>query len=136
MADLTITAASVVPSDGYVATTGVAGETITRGQTLYLKAADTRYWKADANASSATAAVAGISLSDAAAGQACLVMTGGSITIGATITAGLIYVNSATAGGIAPSADLVTGWRTSILGVATSTTVLALKINNSDTALA
>jgi hypothetical protein len=70
----------------------------------------------------------------AASGQPIRYQTSGTITVGGTMTAGKIYVASATAGGIAPSADLTTNWRTSIIGVATSTTVLTLGINNSLTA--
>jgi hypothetical protein len=47
------------------------------------------------------------------------------------MTAGKLYVVSATAGGIAPSADLTTGWRTSLLGIAISTTILDMYIINS-----
>jgi hypothetical protein len=37
-------------------------------------------------------------------------------------------------GAINPASDLTTGWRTSIIGVATSASVIRLNIFNSDTA--
>lgn len=134
MADLTITAGNCLTIDGTY-DTGIAGASITAGQPLYKDTANSSVLKlADADSSSLTATVAGIALHAAGTGQPIRYQVTGTITIGATLTAGKIYVASATAGGIAPSADLTTNWRTSILGVATSTTVLTLKIYNSDTA--
>jgi hypothetical protein len=136
MADITITAANVVAgaSAQYYDTT--AGATITAGQTVYIDASDSNKAKlADANASSTTATVKGVALNGASSGQPVKIQTSGSLTIGATITSGGVYVQSATAGGIAPVADLTTGWRTSIIGIGTSTSVLKLFVNNSDTAV-
>jgi hypothetical protein len=134
--DLSLTAASVVPSSGYTFVDGTAGETITAGQTLYFKDSDSRYWKADSD--SATAAVrslVGIALSGASAGQPIRVQTGGSITIGATVTVGEIYVLSDTAGGIMPEGDLEQGDYVTIVGIATSSTVILLDITNSGVAV-
>lgn len=137
MADLTITASSVVASSGAVTSTGTAGATITAGQPLYMDSSDSNKLKlADANASSATATCVGVSLHAALSGQPITYITAGSYTVGASLTAGLVYVVSATAGGIAPAADLASGWRTTVLFVATSTTVGRLVLYNSDTALA
>lgn len=130
MADLTLTAASVVPDDGYSYLDGIAGETITQGQVLYLKSSDTRYWKANCETSSATAAVAGIALVAASAGQPIKVMTGGTITIGATVAVGKPYVLS-TAGLIAPVDDLVSNDWVTTLGIATTTAKIALRIQQS-----
>jgi hypothetical protein len=130
-ADLTITAASCVP-----ATTGaqfdishVAGEAITAGQPVYVKAADSKLYKADANASSATAAAVGIAVCNAAAGQPCAFQKGGDLTIGGTMTKGAIYYVSETAGGICPEADLMAGDYVTQLGYAKSTTVLTVRVN-------
>ena len=111
MADLTITAANVVPSSAVAAkppifTTGTAGETITAGQPVYIKSSDGLLWKADANASSATAAAVGIALHGATAGQPLAYQTSGALAFGAILTAGAYYVVSDTAGGIMPTADL------------------------------
>lgn len=137
MADLSITAGSVVASSGATIVQGTAGASITAGQPLYMDSSDSNKLKlADANASSATATVVGISLHAAGSGQPISYITAGSYTVGASLTAGLVYVCSSAAGMIAPSADLAQGWRTSILFVATSTTVGRLVLYNSDTALA
>lgn len=134
MADIAITAASVLKSTSSVIEGGTAGATITAGQTVYKDASDSNKVKlADANASDATAACVGIALNGAASGQPISFATSGPYTAGGTLTAGAVYVLSATAGAIAPVADLTTGWRTTILGVATSTTVLDLRIYASNT---
>lgn len=129
MADIAVTAASVLKASNATVARGVAGATITAGQPLYMDSTDSNKLKlADANASDATATVVGISLHGASSGQPIEYITGGNLTFNAVLTSGVIYVTSATAGGIAPSADLVTGWRTSILGVATSTTNMYLSV--------
>jgi hypothetical protein len=119
MADLTITATSVV-NNGASVGSGIAGETITAGQALYLKSADSRYWKAENDVNTESATVAGISLHGAAAGQPIAFATSGPIVLGATTVKG-IYALSAAAGGIAPLADLVSTNRISYVGYATST---------------
>ena len=134
MADLSITAASCLTIDGTY-DVGIAGASITAGQPLYIDTANSNVLKlADANLSALGATVAGIALHAAGTGQPIRYQKTGTITIGGTMTAGKIYCLSATAGGIAPSADITTGWYTSIIGVATSTTVLTLQIYNSATA--
>lgn len=131
MADLTVTAANCLTIDGTY-DVGVAGGSITAGQPLYKDTANSSVLKAaDANASDLASTVCGIALHAASTGQPLRYQMTGTITIGATMTAGVIYCASANAGGIAPSADITTGWRTSIIGVATTTTILTLKIYNS-----
>lgn len=115
MADLTITAANVVHDINAVYATGTAGATITAGQALYLDSGTSTLKLADANASQAAATCVGISLHGASSGQPIKYQISGDITIGATITVGGIYVVSATAGGIAPVADLTTGMYTTVL---------------------
>lgn len=133
--DLVITAGSVLKGSGASVTTYYAGETITAGQALYLHT-DGLVYKSDANGTAAQKAITGIALNGGSINQAISVQTAGSITIGATVTTGLIYVLSATAGGIAPSADLASGWETIILGVATSASVIALSFYDSGASLA
>lgn len=128
MADISITAANVVPDSGYQYVSGVAGETLTAGQLCYLKSSDNKYWKADANLSAEGATVKGINLAGAAAGQPVRLMTAGTLTIGGTVVAGGVYVASATAGGLAPVADLASGWYTTIVCVAISATKVRLCI--------
>jgi hypothetical protein len=136
MADLTITAASVLPGTGAKIVEGTAGAAVTAGQVLYLDSSTNTYKLADCN--SATAAVrspAGIALNGAASGQPVAVQTAGPITIGATLTAGVGYWLSGTAGGIRPVADNTTGDYPVILGLATSTTVINIKIQEAGVAL-
>lgn len=128
MADLTITAANVQPSDGYSYVDGTAGETLTQGVVVYLKESDTRYWKADCTTSVATARAAGIVLTGASAGQPVKVLTGGTITIGATIGVGTIYILSTT-GLIAPYTDLATGDYVTVLGVAATASQLSVRLH-------
>lgn len=106
MADLTITKANVLPSTGARYGTGIAGGTVTAGQSIYKDSTDSNSLKpADANVS-ASAAVVGIASHDALDGQPLRYFTGGVVAFGSIITAGEIYVASAAAGGIAPIADL------------------------------
>lgn len=119
MADLTITAANVQlmsTSTKYVA--GIYGETVGHAQPVYLKESDGRWWKADAVTSAATAAVGGISLTPGAAGEPGIIVQNGPMDVGATLTAGEIYVLSSNAGKICPEADLSSAERVTIIGVA------------------
>lgn len=134
MADISITASAVLKGTGATTATGVAGVAVTAGQVVYLDSATSTIKLADADASSATAAVVGIALHGALTSQPIVYQTGGALTINAVLTAGKVYVVSATAGAIAPAADLTTGWRTSVLGIAVSTTSLSMFIINSDVA--
>ena len=127
---LTITAANIIPVAGYSFGTGVSGGTLTAGMPVYKDASDSDKIKAaDANASDAAAAAVGITLHAALTGQPVKYITGGNLGFGAILTAGLVYVVGATtAGDIEASTALTTNWRTSILGVATTTSNLALNI--------
>jgi hypothetical protein len=136
MADLAITAASVLPGTGAKIVEGTAGASVTAGQVVYLDSSANSYKLADCN--SATAAVrspAGIALHAASTGQPLAVATAGAVTIGATLTAGVAYYLSGTPGGIRPVADNTTGDYPVILGIATSTTVLNVKIQEAGVAL-
>ena len=137
MADLTITAASVVPvaSTAQIERRYLAGATITAGQAVYLDTADNLLKLADANASAATAVLLGVALHGASAGQPLAVITGGDYNPGATVAVGTVYRLSGTAGGIAPNADGVTGWYTSLIGVATTASNIRVAINNSAVAI-
>jgi hypothetical protein len=137
MADLVITAANVLAGSGAKKVAGTAGATITAGQVVYLDSADSEYKLADAD--SATAAVrspAGIALHGASDGQPLTILSKGPITIGATVTAGVAYYLSPTAGGICPVADLLTGDYPTVLGLATSATVIEVDIQVAGVALA
>lgn len=131
--DLTITAANIIAGSGANNDNGTAGETITAGQCLYLDSSDSKYKLADSNAAGKDV-VAGISLHAALNGQPIKFITGGNLAMGAILTVGETYCLSETPGGIAPIADLATGEKVSILGVATTTSNLAISRNNTGVA--
>lgn len=128
MADVTVTAIEVLPASDTIYADGIAGATITAGQTIYLDSATNTIKLADANASSATADMKGIAMHGAASGQPVRYAAGGSIDPGFTVGVGTVYVLSATAGGIAPVADLATGLYPVIVGVGTSASNLKLSL--------
>ena len=135
MTDLTITAASVVPGGNARFDYGFAGETITAGQPVY-KAASGLWLKADSNSGTALARVAtGLASNGASLNQPITVQKSGLVTIGATLTAGVAYYLSDTAGGICPVADVGSGEYSEIIGMATSATVLDLVFKASGVAL-
>lgn len=124
MADISITAASVIPSANAELVRKAAAETITAGQPVYLNSSGL-VAKADANASATTAAVYGIAVNGGAINQLITVVKKDpALVIGATIAIGDVLVLSATAGGIAPAADLATGHYATVLGVGISTTAI------------
>lgn len=124
--DLSITVGSFVPSAAALkeAQVGTAGATITKGQLLYLDSGTNTFKLADANGTAATAKVVAIAASDAVSGQGLLYLTkDADLTLGATLSMSApIYCLSATAGGIAPTADITTGWYPCAVLVAKSTT--------------
>jgi hypothetical protein len=127
MADLTITAASVVAGANAETKRVNLATTVTAGKAVYLDSSDGKYHLADANSGTSDARNAsGICLTGGANGQPGIIQTKGEITIGATMTAGLAYFLSNTGGGICPYADLTTGDYVCFLGIAKSTTVLIL----------
>lgn len=129
MADLVITAASVVAGTGATKENGVAGASVTAGQVVYKDASDGGKFKLADN-DSATAAVRspyGIALHAAAANQPLTVLKEGPITIGATVAVGVVYCLSSTAGGICPNADIAAGDYNTILGIGTSTSVIEVQ---------
>lgn len=128
MADITITAANVTIDSQPVYEDVVAGAAITAGQACYIDSSGLAQLS-DANGAAALRTVRGIAMNSAGTGQPVRLAKGTSIiNIGATVVAGTIYVSSATAGGIAPAADITTGWYTTIIGVATTTGKIALSI--------
>lgn len=128
MADLSITTDNVALTGTATLEIVQLGETVTKGQAVYKKAADSLYYKADANASSATAEARGIAITGGVANGYIVMLKSGYVNPGATLTKGETYVVSATAGGIAPLADVTTGWYVTILGIAESTSSLNVNI--------
>ena len=127
MADLPITASAVVPAANAIIARGTAGAAITAGQPVY-KDRNNKYLLGDADGVSLARAPGGIALNAASDGQPIAVQFGGDLTIGATLTTGTPYFLSATAGGIAPFEDLVDGDDVVLIGIAKSTSLLAVTI--------
>lgn len=127
MADISITAANVIPSANAKTVRKAAAETITAGQVVYLNSSG-NVAKADANLSAAAATVYGIAANGGGAGQLITVVKEDpALVIGATVAIGDILILSATAGGICPAADLASGHYGTVLGIAISTTAINFK---------
>ena len=128
--DLSITTANFLPSASIAAKKeiGKAGAAITIGQLLYYDDTAASWKLADANVAAASVCW-GIAGSAAAIGQPVIVITEDpDLTLGATLSmTAPIYCLSATAGGIAPVADLTTGWYPNVVLIATSTTKCIFK---------
>jgi hypothetical protein len=136
MADLSITAASVVPGANAIVEHGTAGETITAGHAVYKDTTTGKYIKADANSATAAARQArGIALNGASDGQPLTIQKSGDITLGAVLVAGTDYYLSDTPGGVAPRADIGAGEYVCLLGLAKTASVLALDIQFPNVAL-
>lgn len=124
MADLTQTPADVAIGSS------VSRVRVVQGEPGYLDAAAGKYRKTDADASEEAARAAGIFLTPAPIdGFAVLAEPGSVVNLGATLAVGETYVVSGSAGKIAPIGDVDTGWYVTILGVASSTSLLTLRIN-------
>ena len=139
MADISVTASSVVAGAGAPTKTGTAGATIAAGEVVYLDTATTGKWQlADSDAATAAArglgANVGVALNSAALNQPLVVQTSGLVTVGAVLTAGTAYYLSATPGKICPLADVTGGDYIVLMGLATSTTVLHLDVQYSGVA--
>ncbi|RJT32795.1 hypothetical protein D3227_25690 [Mesorhizobium waimense] len=135
MADLTITAASVVTGGNGAIEHGTAGETIAAGKAVYL-AATNKWMLADSNSATALARRAtGIALNGASLNQPVTVQKSGNITIGATVVAGTAYYLSDTPGSICPLADVGTGEYVCLIGIASSATVIGIDIQFPNVAL-
>lgn len=130
MADVSLTAANVLPGSNATVANGTAGVAITAGQVVALDTSTGTIKLADVNSASAWQRLPiGIALCNAAAGQPIVYQTGGDITIGGTLVAGASYFASGTPGGVRPQADNTTGDYPALLGLATSTSVLRIGIN-------
>ncbi len=133
MADLTITAASVVKGSNAKIENGILGATVTAGQVVYKDTTDSNKFKLADN-DDATALVrtpSGIALNGGADGQPVQVQSAGQITIGATVVVGTVYHLSDTPGGIGPVADLTAGDYVVTLGIAITAAILDIQIHNS-----
>jgi hypothetical protein len=135
MADLAIVATDVFKSASAGQETGTAGAAIAAGQALYKDPTTGNMLLAQSDVDDNQANCTGIALHAAAVGQPISYCNSGQLTVSAVLSTGQLYVLSGTPGGIAPVADLATGWRTVILGYAISTTVLKLLLLNTKVAV-
>ena len=128
MADLVLTASAIVSGANSAQDHGTAGETITAGKAVY-KSATKKWMLADSNSATAAARQAGgIALNGASDGQPITVHKSGDLTVGAVLTAGQAVYLSDTAGGLCPLADVGAGEYVCLIGLAKSTSVLAVDI--------
>lgn len=136
MANLTITAASVVAGSNAFVQSGSFGEAVTAGQVVYKSSTTNKWLLADSNSVTPEARHAiGIALNGGSIDQPVTVQTSGKITVGATLTAGTDYYLSDTPGAICPRADVGSGEYVCLLGLAESTTVLDLSVQFPNVAL-
>src|SRR5262245_54236348 len=127
MVDLTITPANVLADSTSQRSSGTAGVAVTAGQLVYLDPVTGKYLLCDTNSATVDARQpTGIALHAAAINQPLAVLTKGDITIGATLVAGTDYYASDTPGGICPRADVGATEKVTMVGLAKSTTVIAV----------
>jgi len=129
-ADVSITAASVKPSSAAILRRDwTAGEALTAGQLVYRSSSDFKIYKADCD--SGTAGIRdciGIAVTSAAAdGPVVVCLEDPALTLGGTAANGTVYCLSATAGGICPLADITTGGYVTVVGVGSTTAVIAFR---------
>jgi hypothetical protein len=138
MVDLVITPANVkYGADSSIERDGLAGATILAGQVVYLNQTTGRLGLADNNAPSPPEIKLprGIALHGASLDQPLAILRAGDITIGATLVAGTDYYLGDTPGGICPRADVIASESVTLIGLATSTTVLRVNIQASGVTL-
>lgn len=129
MANLSITAANVVADSSASREAGTAGEAIAAGEAVYYASATRKWMLADADSATAEARrPTGIALNTAALNQPVDVLKSGDLTVGAVLTAGAAYYLSDDPGKICPLADVTGGDYICLIGLAKSTSVLAVAI--------
>ncbi len=135
MADISVTDTAVLASSGAnVDRGGTAGATVTAGKVVYRDAADSKLKLSDANGTG-TRQIDGIALNGASDGQPLAIAKGGDVTMNAVLTPGTPYFLSGTAGGICPEADVATGMQKIQIGIAKSTSVLHVAIQDTGVTL-
>lgn len=136
MANLTITVGNVIAASTASKASSLAGETITAGMPVYTHT-DGLYYKADTD-TALHAAVTGISLHAASANQPLQIITSGALTLGSILTKGSLIYLSVDVGvmnqlldGDSPDGFLTSNDFRTVLGTATSTTVMNVAITQS-----
>ena len=128
MADLVITTADLELNNSRSRPTTVqAGLAVSIGQAIYLDTTTGKYSPADADLS-ATADVAGIAITSADADGYLSMLSTTDLILGATLVTGDPYFLSTNAGSICSHSDLGAGDYVTLIGFASSTSVLELDI--------
>jgi len=136
MADLVLTPSAIIAGFNSAQEHGTAGETITAGKAVYKSATTKKWMLADSNSVTAAARQAGgIALNGASDGQPITVHKSGDLTVDAVLTAGQAVYLSDTPGDLCPLADVGAGEYVCLIGLAKSTTVLAVDIQFPNVAL-
>jgi hypothetical protein len=130
MATITLTAANIRVGTSGTSSVGVAGETITAGDLLYLKAGDGKLWKS-VNTTEAEADYVGVALTNSVldVNVAYLNAVNGVTYLDhstAAWTQGKTYVVGDTAGTMMDAGDIGASDYVTVAGVAASTTSLLL----------
>jgi hypothetical protein len=128
VADLSITAANVIPQSNANIIPGTAGATITAGNTVYYDSGSGTYKLALCSAVAASATLIGIAMNGASSGQPVDVMISGDVAIGATVIEGTGYYLSGNAGMISTTAITTSTFYPSFVGMAINTTTIRLAI--------
>jgi hypothetical protein len=137
MSDLSITDSNLVAGIGATLATGNAGETLAAGDAVYIDSSDDdNLKKCQHDGSAAEADAVGIVLAGVGDNATATYITEGDLCFGTLLAIGSVYIVSATPGLIAALADAGTGDYVTILGVATGTAVLAVKILPSENIVA
>ena len=131
MANLSQTPGNVALGSNARTETVQVGEAVTQGQPVYQLTTDSKWYRSDANVAAAQTGQNAIVLTPASTnGYAVIIRQQRAlVNLGATLVKGTTYVVSATAGAIAPQADLTTGDGIIVLGIASTTALLDLQIN-------
>lgn len=128
MATLTITAANVGVGSTAQVLPFTVGQATTHGQALYIDTADGLAKPADADAA-ATAKARCIAITSATGtGQTVYGITSGDLVLGAILTKGTEYYVHTTAGVICTKDELASGDFVTRLGIAKTTSILAVSI--------
>ena len=131
MADLTITAASVVAATDASLGSGISGGTITQGMPIYLNTSTNKYELCDADFQDRSVC-AGISLNVASDTQPVDFIKSGTLTIPSSpnITVGLQYYVSGFAGNINEATPSSGNYVTSLgIGLTTSSMIVSITVS-------
>ena len=125
MAALTITPEDVgIASETTQYRSVVTSGATTQGQPLYKVSASTEHTPAESGDTGAKAKAVCLAITPSAGAGVCVAAFSGLVVMGATLAVGTEYYLSATAGGIVPRGDLVSGDWITRLGIATTTSIL------------